>query len=242
MVDGPVRQVTVGRALFVSGALVVAAAIALRMYEAGLIQGRYDIGAPDWWEGSFGRILLILGAIVSLVVLGVAYLARRVRPGARRWLRNLLIVSVIACWTGYAAGWATAAVAGPATERWGTLQFVFGPPIGTSLRADVICASIIGERDTLAEIRPNEATVPVVHLRSPVDRTLSPAIIQLDEGASFVIPGLDPPSIGPYDWTVRTLEEQPDAGRILVTGQGSGGATGPPSIDVEVTWTCVPVS
>lgn len=231
----------VEQVVFVAVAIVVAGAVAVTTFDTGLIQGRYDVGAPGWVEGSFGWLYLLVGATVTLVALGVAaVIARGAAGGLRHWLRDLLVGAVVALWAGYAAGWSTAALAGPTVQRPGTVRFTLGPPISTSFEAAATCVSIIGDGEVLAELDPLDADVPVVYFRHRVWRNPYPTIVQLDEERSFVIAGGDPQSIGPYDWTVHALEEGSDSGRMVTTGARWGGGTGPLSIDVEVTWACQP--
>jgi hypothetical protein len=115
---------------------------------------------------------------------------------------------------------------------------MLGPPIGAAIETAATCVSSVDDGDLLAELDPVDETVPVVYLRHRVERSPYPTIIDRGMGRSFLIPGAEPTPIGPYDWTVQSIEEQPDAGRLVLSGRRWGSGTGPPSIAVEVTWAC----
>ncbi len=243
-----VRPEQIERGLILVLAVLAGTVVAATVHETGVIQGRYDVGARTWVEGSFGWLYLIVMAAASLLALGAAVLVGRAVPKVsllpvkqagviRRGLRDLVVVVVAAMWIGYGAGWASSWLAGPTVERSGTVRFTFVAPASATVDLAATCISVVGDGDVLAEVDTVVPGGPVVWIRHRIYRNADPTLIAQPEDVTLLVPSSPPAYLDGYLWVTRSFVEDTDEGRMRLTGHRGYGA-GPSEVDLEITWSC----
>lgn len=165
-------------------------------------------------------VTVILGSIVSLVVLGIAFVLGR--GGPRAALRSWWTVPLVAAWLAYGAGAALTVAAGGQASHVGTLRYELGAPVTHVASVPAVCRTPVGKPEVIAEVRPSTGSgtpaiggLPMLFLHhaatglperfGPLAESLASQAGDGSALARYEVPGL-PDRVLPY------LEARPDGG------------------------------
>jgi hypothetical protein len=114
-------------------------------------------------------VTMIIGALISIVILGGALL--RSRPRARV-TKSIVVLPVLAFWGAYGLGAAMTVIGGGRSTYPGTLTYNFGPVIDHRVTVQADCHTPVGKPFVLSDVRPSigQATgaiggLPMLRLR-----------------------------------------------------------------------------
>lgn len=148
-------------AVLLVASVFVLAPIAWWTFGVGTLEFRYSLAG---WAAVYGLVpewTIGVGVLISLILAGVMLVVhhrRRSTPthGRLRWRWWFILV---AAWAGYFSGAAVIVAGGGPVESPSALRMELGEPIGETVQVEATCRSVVGEPDSIAEIRSSDVHV-----------------------------------------------------------------------------------